>query len=373
MKTSAIIVNYYASAFIEESVSSILNSPSLGPVRVVVVDNSADRGEAATLRHMLSGRSDIELIISEENMGFGRACNLALDRYDCDMVLLLNPDARLNDDCLLRLQKTLTSSGNIGAVGPQVFWDENHEFRLPPSYPPILYWFQPVTSICPPSSAMNRLVSAIWRRFAIKVWCADRPVGVQNLSGGNVLIKREAILKVGGLFDPRFFLYYEDTDLFIRLRQAGYRLLLEPGATAIHYYDQCDQGNWSQKRRLMAASHRLFMEKHGKGWRLYPEKFMASFARFGCQEPEFSPMKLFHEPFTLEVSGELKKEWLFEWSPNPDFIPAVGNFGKGPHVEFSEKCWRLLAPGNYYGRVSSPSGLGIKQTNWMWIKGNGEL
>lgn len=368
MKTLAIIVNYHASDLIEESIYSILSSPSVGLVQVVIVDNSADSDESAKLRRILPRHREVELIVSDKNMGFGRACNMAFDQYDGDMILLLNPDARLLGDCLVQLQKILNSSGNVGAVGPQVFWDEKQEFKLPPSYPPVLHWLQPVTSIGSPDSAMNRIISAIWRCFAIKVWRANRPVRVQNLSGGHVLLKREAVLKAGGLFDPQFFLYYEDTDLFIRLRQGGYHLFMAPGATAVHYYDQCDQGNWSTKRSLMAESHRSFMLKHCNGWRLFPKKTMASFSQFFRQPPATLAMETFRGPFIQNVPAELKREWLFEWSPNPDFIPAAGRFGKGPVMIFSEDCWRLLAPGTYYGRISNPGCLGTIYSRWMWIK-----
>jgi GT2 family glycosyltransferase len=368
MKTLAIVVNYLASDLIEESVTSILGSPSLGPVQVVIVDNSQDSGESAKLHRIFSGRREVELIVSGENMGFGRACNTVFDHYDGDMILLLNPDARLFDDCLVLLQKVLTSSANIGAVGPQVFWDDKRGFKLPPSYPPVLHWLQPMTSVGSPDSAINRIISAIWRGFAVKVWRASVPIRVQNLSGGNVLLKREAVLKAGGLFDPRFFLYYEDTDLFIRLRQSGYRLLVAPGATAIHYYDQCGQGNWSRKRRLMAESHRSFMKKHGNGWRLFPEKIAASFLRFSHQPSATRVMEIFDGPFVLNVPDDLKKKWLFEWSPNPDFVPAAGRFGEGPVMEFSQDCWRLLAPGTYYGRIGNPYFMGRTYSNWMWFK-----
>ncbi len=48
-----------------------------------------------------------------------------------------------------------------------------------------------------------------------------------------VLLRRRAFDDVGG-FDPTFFLYFEDTDLCVRLRKAGWRLGREPGAVAVH-------------------------------------------------------------------------------------------------------------------------------------------
>jgi GT2 family glycosyltransferase len=372
MKTLAIIINYHSSHFTLNAVTSILESDHIGSIQIVVADNSCDASEAACLRKMLP--REVILRVNTENIGFGRACNMAFERYDSDMVLLMNPDACLLDDCLIRLQSILTSSGNIGAVGPQAFWDAKHEYKLPPSYPPILHWLQPVTSIGSPDSAINQIISAIWRCFAIKVWRANRTVRVGNLSGGNVLIKREAILKAGGLFDPRFFLYYEDTDLFIRLRQAGYHLLLAPGASAVHYYDQCDQKNWSGKRSLMVESHHKFMQKHCHGLKLFPKKMTAIYMKFHHQhhqqqQPARKPMETFRGPFVLKVPCDLKSEWLFEWSPNADFIPAAGRFGKGSVMEFSEDCWHLLTPGTYYGRIGNTDCLGLTHSNWMWIKG----
>ena len=356
LRTLAIVVNYKVAGLTLRAVQSVHDSASLGPVHVIVVDNSEDKDEAEKLR--LNLPSGVELLVSPENIGFGRACNLAFERFRGELVLLLNPDARLLPGCLLRLQKTLFSAGNVAAVGPRIFWDEGLRFYLPPSYPPDLFVFQPVMATWGPQAKINRLLSAFWRRYSIKVWRAGQPVKVNNLSGGHVLLKREAVRKAGGLFDPRFFLYFEDTDLFVRLRKAGYSLIIDPRAEVIHHYDQCGQHNWQEKRALMARSHRIFLEKHCKGWKSRVKKILDHFK--APPQPDRNQLRVpdFTSPFVLEVPEKLRKGWLFEWSPNPDFVPSAGRFGKGPCMDFPEDCWAMLAPGQYFGRLGSPKGIG---------------
>ncbi len=369
MKTLAIIVNYHASGFIPEAVASVLNSPALGRVQIVIVDNSADIDEAQRLRNCFSHVPDVELLIASENLGFGGACNWAFSLCDSDMVLLLNPDAYLRDGCLPSLQKLLMSSDRIGAVGPQIFWDKRCEFLLPPSYPPLLHWIQPLLSIGTSSLGTN-MISALWRRFAVYVWQSLKPVRVTGLSGGHVLLKTSAVRKAGGLFDPRFFLYYEDTDLCIRLRQCGYQLWVEPGAGVVHHYDQCDQKNWVKKRNLMMESYRLFMMKHCKGWKAIPHKLAKYFPCYS--PPAINASVQFDKPFSIEIPASLKKGWLFEWSPNSNFIPAAGKFGAGSHFVFSPDNWQLLSPGQYFGRIGSPGYIRTQQQCFIWEKVSAE-
>jgi GT2 family glycosyltransferase len=335
-------------------------------VQVVVADNSIDESEAMYLRKHLP--SAVVLKVNTENMGFGRACNAVNDAHNADLILLLNPDARLLPDCLIRLQQTLLSSRRIGAVGPQIYWDQKNGYFLPPSYPPMLLWIEPVISMWGPYSRLWRLMSAIWRRFAIHIWRAKSPVRVTNLSGGHVLLKKDAIVTAGGLFDPRFFLYYEDTDLFVRLRNSGYKLVVEPRAEVVHLYDQCDQRHLADKRSLMIASQRLFREKHTRGWKSYLNQLSIQFRKELkiSIEPKVKPT--YNSPFVVLVPDSLAGEWLFELSPNPNFIPAAGKFGTGVRVVFTENEWNLLSPGVYYGRLSGMMGWGRPVVEITWEK-----
>ncbi len=366
IRTLAIVVNYQSATLCLEAVRSILNSRSLGPLQIVVADNSIDASEAANLRKHLP--ETVELRVNSENMGFGRACNAVIDAHDAELILLLNPDARLLPDCLIRLQQTLLSSRSIGAVGPQIYWDAKNGYFLPPSYPPMLFWMEPVASIWGPHSRLWHMLSVIWRRFAIHVWRAQSPVPVTNLSGGHVLLKKDAVTIAGGLFDPRFFLYFEDTDLFVRLRAAGYKLVVEPRAEVVHHYDQCDPYHLVDKRSHMISSQRLFQEKHIRGWKCYVNR-LAVKLREELKisiEPDAKPT--YNSPFQFSVPDNLAGGWLFEWSPNPDFVPAAGKFGTGAHVIFTENEWKLLSPGLYYGRLGDMKGWRMSAVEISWEK-----
>jgi len=367
LKTLSIIVNYKAAGLTLRAVRSVLDSESIGPVQVVVVENSEDKGEAECLRSNLP--LGVVLLVNPKNIGFGRACNQAYEKFASELILLINPDARLLPGCLLRLQRTLSRVEKIAAVAPQVYWDKELTFLLPPSYPPALFLFQPALGSWGPQARINRLISALWRRHSIKVWMSTKPVKVNNLSGGLVLLKAEAVQKAGGLFDPLFFMYFEDTDLCIRLREAGHSLMIEPRAKGLHYYDQCGRMNWLWKRELMARSHQMFVEKHCKGWRFCMKRTLD---RFSASKPPIgvqSGMVCLTAPFLLDVTESLQNGWLFEWSPNPDFIPSVGRFGKGPQMSFPEKCWSMLSPGQYFGRLGNPKGLGMDARVISWVVG----
>ena len=364
LKTLAIIVNYKSFALTLRAVQSILESESLGPVSIVVVDNSGLPEEAERLR--LDLPPSVILRVNAENMGFGFACNQAFEEFTGDGILLINPDARLLPGCLKQLQKTLFFTRNVAAVSPQLFWDDGQIFYLPPSYPMALFEFQILLSAWGPQAWINRFISFLWRRRSIRVWRSQKRVEVSNLSGGLALLNRAVVEKSGGLFDPRFFLYFEDTDLFLRLRNHGFRLLIEPRAGAVHYYDQCGRDQWEEKRRLLAESHAVFLEKHQKAWNTSLKRVLERFFSPAVEQNGITS-PVFRKPFSLKVPPRFHKEWLFEWSPNPDLIPSAARFGAGPEMHFPETCWKLLSPGKYFGRLGGVKRLGTPFQKVSWV------
>jgi GT2 family glycosyltransferase len=362
LKTLAIIVNYKVAALALKAVESVLASDSDGMVQVAVVDNSEDEDEAERLRQGLP--CGVLLLVNSENVGFGRACNRVVDRFPADRILLINPDARLLPGCLRRLQSTLSSREGVAAVSPRIFWDAGLRFLLPFSYPECILHVQALLDASNPQAPVNRILSAAWRAYSIRIWRARRPVRVKNLSGALVLLDAAAVRKAGGLFDPRFFLYFEDTDLFLRLRQAGYSLLVEPRAGAIHHYDQCARENREWKRVCMMRSRQIFLEKHRPLRRLLIRSLAARAQRPAPQLPITSD---FTSHFSLKVPSRLQRGWLFEWSPTPTLIPSSAQFGAGPVMDFPEACWDMLAPGHYFGRIGAPRPFARTSRLLSWV------
>ena len=362
MRTLAIIVNYKSALLTLQAVRSVMDSESLGPVSVVVVDNSESFEEEARLRRGLP--ASVDLMVNAQNVGFGRACNRAAEPWRGEAILLINPDAKVLPGCLKRLQKTLFSCKAAAAVSPQIFWDEFLQYYFPPPCSPGLVEFQSSLGVRD-GGYITRLLDVLWRRYAISLWRSRGPSRVRNLSGGLVLLKCACLREVGGLFDPRFFLYFEDTDLFLRLRKAGFDLLIEPRSRAIHYYDQCAREDQGEKRDLMLASMALFREKYGTTWKGGLARTISGFVPAIRDQNENFPYR-FSKPFTIEIPDSLHEGWLFEWSPNRNFLPAAGRFGAGGTFEFSEYCWDMLAKGQYYGRIGSLKGYGGRFLNMTW-------
>ena len=362
LRTLAIIVNYKSVSLTLDAVRSVMNSESLGPVAVAVVDNSESLEEVEKLQRGLP--ASVDLMVNAKNVGFGRACNRAAEPWLGDAILLINPDAKLLPGCLKRLQQTLFSCKAAAAVSPQIFWDEALEYYFPPAYSPGLMEFQ---SYLADRAFFTRFMDLICRRYAVRAWRSRMPFRVGNLSGGLVLLKFACIQKAGGFFDPRFFLYFEDTDLFFRLRQAGFDLLMEPRARAIHYYDQCGIMDLEKKRQLMHTSMVLFQEKYGRVWKSGLARIVSHLMPSVLNHDTATYHRCFSEPFSLEIPSGLHKEWLFEWSPNFHFTPSAGRFGTGGQLEFSEPCWKLLSKGQYYGRIGSAKRLAQQFLNMTWV------
>ena len=242
---SAIIINYNAAHLTTRAVSSIVDDKDNTNVEVIVVDNSESHSESDILRKLIN--ANVKIIVNEKNIGFGRACNHAYKAAEGKYILLLNPDAYLLHGTLSKLVDFLENNTRAGAVCPRIYWDDERIFLLPPTYK-----YSPFDCIRDQlfhsSRWLLQLYSQRHRHRTIRILRMDRPSKQSSLSGGLVLISREAIESSGGLFDARFLMYFEDADLFRRVRANHYHLYMEPSALAVHNYNQCGN-NRSEERR----------------------------------------------------------------------------------------------------------------------------
>lgn len=344
MNCLAILVNYRAARLIVEAVASLWDDPECSEIHVV--DNSELASEVNYLEaHLPAG---VRLTVCERNLGFARACNLAYAASDAEAVLLLNPDARLLPGALACLKQTLCASPKVGAVGPRVFWDDAGHFILPPSTYPSrwAYFLGQIGSSLP---WLARRQALAFRRRALREWRAEVPFSVDALSGGHALLRRRAVDMAGGLFDPAFFMYWEDSDLMRRLQDAGWRLLLEPRASAVHLYEHS-----SSKDRLISDGWPVFEVKHFSTW---PWRGLRRGVRLVGQRQPLWAFEVLAWPAVgdlyLSVPFELHAGWLLEFSPAPSFVPAMGCFGLGARATLPRSLAARFQGQDCYLRLGS--------------------
>jgi glycosyltransferase involved in cell wall biosynthesis len=296
----------------------------------------------------------VELIFNQSNQGFGAACNQAFARARGEMILLLNPDAYLRPGALGKLKKFLVDHPRAAAVSPRAWIDDAQTHLIPPNHLPAPA--DAVREVVLNAFGPLRTLAGKWRRRRDLRALARTGAHTQAaLSGAHMLVRRDAIEKAGGLFDERFFLYFEDSDLCRRLAGAGYRLYVLPDAEAVHNYDRC-HADYNKKLEYGGAAAQAYSEKYDPagrirrlaGWlkRVFPPAPMPAWEDLGERD----------KPFQLEVPQRSRSAWALELSRRDDLSPATVYFGSGPQAGFDNAFWSLMPPAEYYLRLGRRGG-----------------
>ena len=192
--------------------------------------------------------------ISCENLGFAHANNCGLRTVDADWVLFLNPDTAILDGALADLVERLESHPTVGLVGVRQITSEgrvSHTIRRFPNASRT--FFEALGSEHFPFRAS-------WlgeRELDLRAY--DREVSCDWTSGSFMLARWEA-LQSAGFMDERFFLYCEETDLCLRIKQAGWEIRHLPYITIQHEETKRD---WNPRLDAQAAySKRQYFRKH---------------------------------------------------------------------------------------------------------------
>lgn len=352
---SVLIVNFHCAQLTCRAVASTLRDQPTA--EVIVVDNSVDADESARLSKSLDARC--RLLIAEHNLGFGAANEWALAHASAPLVMLLNPDAIIGPGCIERLASTLAERPDAGIVAPRSYWDEERQFCLPTGLmesPGREFGME----LARRHTRVGRFLSRRNQLFALRTWTATAPIDLPMASGAALMLRRQDIDRIGGLFDPRFFMFYEDTDLAKRVHQHGLKLLLEPRAEIIHAW-RMD----AHKGPLMADGRRRYMAKYYPNNALLNRVDRLRSAPYQAVLPfPFVPLGALQAPPCLQVPPDLATGWLLEVSPSPLFVPSAGRLGQGESIGFDSKWWENLAPGQYFLRLSQPGKLASRYWSW---------
>ncbi len=219
---TAIIVNYNTRALLAQCVDA-LRAGSVGlRLQIVIVDNGSRDGSQELLR---SDFGDCELILNVDNVGFGRANNQAVAVARGRHLLLLNTDAFIEPAGVVRTVAYLDAHPECGLLGVRLV---GRDGLLQPS---CRYFPTPWNEFVG-RAGLQRFFPRT-RMVDDMDWDHATPRHCDWVPGCYYLVRRTVVDRVG-LFDPRFFLYYEEVDHCRAVKAAGWEVTYCPETTVVH-------------------------------------------------------------------------------------------------------------------------------------------
>ncbi len=248
MTIGIIIVNFNGQHLLEKNLHSVVEN-GYKDFDIVVVDNASVDGSVEYLKKEFPS---VKIVESKENLGFGRGNNLGVKEYpNYGAYLFLNNDISVPKGFLDNLVKELQKE-NVGAVGPKVLYSKEKV------------------------GSDKRVINSAGIEVDRHYMAYDRydkeednskysvVEEVDALMGGAFLVKREVFEEVGG-FNPKMFLYYEDIDLSLRIRDLGYKLYYIGTSEVYHDHMASSKSLGTRKRNIMNMQNRFRSMQSRKG------------------------------------------------------------------------------------------------------------
>lgn len=243
-RTSIVILSYNVKDICMRCIESIRRNNPKSAYEIVVVDNASTDG----IREWLKDQEDINLICNEENVGFPMGCNQGIEASQAENdIFLLNNDTMLFPNSLFWLRMALYEDEKTGATGSVTNFAGNGQM--------VRRDFSSLDEVMEYGISVN-----IPEKNALenKIW----------LVGYALLLKRKALDEIG-LLDTRFSPgSYEDNDIGVRLRYAGWKVYLCHNSFIFHYGSGAGQnrGMWDE---IEKNNEKKFREKWGFNIRYY--------------------------------------------------------------------------------------------------------
>lgn len=209
---------------------------------VVVVDNASTDGTAEAVAERFPA---VRVIRIDENLGFGRAVNRGVESVDTPVVILLNNDVACEPDFVERMLEPF-SDDRVGLVAGVLLQHDAPEL---------------VDSAGIELDPTLRSWDRLWNRPASELGNGAEPLGP---CGGAAAYRLTAWREAGG-FDEAFFAYWEDVDLALRLRLAGWRSARADGARVLHKHGQTLGAASPAQRRLEAFGRGFVLARYRVG------------------------------------------------------------------------------------------------------------
>lgn len=226
---SIIIINWNSVVYLRGCLASIIAETKTVTFEVIVIDNGSHDGCEELLRAEFP---QVRFVQSLENLGFGRANNLAFRYSAGEIVLFLNPDTKVINGALDRMATVVRSNSRIGAVGALLLnGDGSLQTSCVQAFPTLSNQLL--------DSGLLRTMFPTWSGWGLQRLLAseEQAVSVDVISGAAFMVKR-CVFEEVGLFAPTYFMYADDVDLSYNIKKAGYSIVCLTDCQITHFGGQ---------------------------------------------------------------------------------------------------------------------------------------
>ena len=218
-------------------------------LHIIVVDNGSHDNTVVAVRERFP---HVAILENDDNLGFAAGNNVGMRHAlqgPAEYIMLLNNDTAVDRQMLNELLAVMHQHPDVGIVGPKMLYFE----------PSNIIWCAG-NSIDWRTGGSIRL-QAEWLDTATN----EQPREADFITACAILLRREVIEKIG-LLDPRFFIYYEETDWCVRAHRAGWRILYVPSARLWHKVSAAMGTTSPATDYYMNRNVLLFLAKNLRGW-----------------------------------------------------------------------------------------------------------
>lgn len=233
--------------------------------KIYLIDNGSTEESHRSQREMLErcfagSLFSTEVLAGHGNVGYGAGHNLAIRKADCEYHLVLNPDVELDPEAIGEAIRYMEIHPQVALISPASKNRRGQKEYLCKAYPKVfdlaLRGFAP--------SWVRRLFSGRLARYELRGITEESATTSIAIASGCFMFFRADVLKRVGGFDDRYFMYFEDFDLSLRVGEVS-SLAYVPAVRIVHLGGEAARKG-SKHIRMFVDSAFKFYRKHG--WRL---------------------------------------------------------------------------------------------------------
>ena len=245
------MVNYNGSNCIYQCLDSINKIASSCFYEVIIVDNCSTDNSIEIIKNSFPA---VKLICSDNNLGFGKANNLAFSYAKGNHLLLLNTDTILIENTPKILSDYLQQNQDIGAISARITFEDGSYQLSGGRLPNLAIEFL---------DKIRYGVDRKWHHIFSKLY--DRKYSIIKemgwLTGACLMMRRDVFEQLGG-FDESFFMYFEDKDICKRVNEAGWKVVYYPQTSLIHLLGGSSQDIKKSANTYYRDSQLYYYQKH---------------------------------------------------------------------------------------------------------------